>query len=74
MKKELYSSAYGQWLSMQKAINKARAEAEADSGHYITSQTTWLDEKELMERFICKAVALIHVHEVFNDALENETE
>ena len=28
LKKELYSGAYGQWLSIQKAINKARAEAD----------------------------------------------
>ena len=32
LKKDLYSGAYGQWLSIQKAINKARAEAEADPG------------------------------------------
>lgn len=74
LKKELYSGAYGQWLSIQKAINKARAEAEADPGHYATPQTAWLDEKELMERFICEVVSLIHVHEIFSDALENETE
>jgi hypothetical protein len=36
LKKELYSGAYGQWLSIQKAINKARAEAAADLGHYTT--------------------------------------
>ena len=71
LKKELHSGAYGQWLSIQKAINKARAEAEADSGHYTTPQTTWLDEKELMERFICEVVSLIRVHEIFSDALEN---
>lgn len=40
LKKELCSGAYGQWLSIQKAINKARAEAEADPGHYATPQTT----------------------------------
>lgn len=74
LKKELYSGAYGQWLSIQKAINKARAEAEADPGHYATPQTTWLDEKELMERFICEVVSLIHVHEIFSDALGKETE
>lgn len=74
LKKELYSGTYGQWLSIQKAINKARAEAEADPGHYTTPQTTWLDEKALMERFICEVVSLIHVHEIFSDALENETE
>ena len=71
LKKDLYGGAYGRWLSAQKAINKARAEAEADPGHYTTPQTTWLDEKELMERFICEVVSLIRVHEIFNDALEN---
>ena len=74
LKKELYSGAYGQWLSIQKAINRAKAEAEADPGHYTTLQTTWLDEKELMERFICEVVSLIRVHEIFGDALEKETE
>lgn len=74
LKKDLYGGAYGRWLSMQKAINKARAEAEADPGHYTAPQTTWLDEKELMERFICEVVSLIHVHEIFSDALETETE
>ena len=72
LKKELYSGAYGQWLSIQKAINKARAEAEADPEHYTTPQTTWLDEKELAERFICEVVSLIRVHEIFDDALESE--
>lgn len=74
LKKELYSGAYGQWLSIQSAINKARAEAEADPGHYATPQTTWIDEKDLTERFICEVISLIRVHEVFSDALEKETE
>ena len=74
LKKDLYGGAYGQWLSIQKAILKARAEAEADSGYYVPPQTTWLDEKELTERFLCEVVSLIHVHEMFSDALEQETE
>ena len=74
LKRDLYGGAYGRWLSAQKDINKARAEAEADPGHYTTPQTTWLDEKELMERFICEVVSLIRVHEIFSDALETETE
>lgn len=69
LKKNLYAGAYGQWLSAQKAISKARVEAEADSGHYATPQTTWLNEKELTKRFICKVATLIRVHEIFNDAL-----
>ena len=71
LKKDLYGGAYGRWLSVQKAIRTAKAEAEADPGHYTTPQTTWLDEKELMERFICEVVSLIRVHEIFSDALEN---
>ena len=74
LKKDLYGGAYGRWLSVQKAIRTAKAEAEADPGHYTTPQTTWLDEKELMERFICEVVSLIRVHEIFSDTLEKETE
>ena len=38
----LYSSAYGQWLSIQKAIRVAKAEAVSDSGCYM-----WIDAKEI---------------------------
>lgn len=74
LKKELYSGTYGQWLSIQKAINKARVEAEAELGCYTLPQTTWIDEKDLAERFICEVISLIHVHEIFSDALGYETE
>ena len=69
LKKELYSGAYGQWLSARKAIRKAIAEAESDSGNYAAPQTTWLDEKELAERFICEVAVLTRVHEIFSGAL-----
>ena len=72
LKKELYSGSYGQWLSIQKAINKARAEVEADPGYYTPPQTTWIDEKDLAERFICKISALAQVQEIFSEALEHE--
>jgi len=72
LKKELYSSAYGQWLFIQKAIREARAEAEANSGGYIPPQTTWLDEKDLSERFICEVSSLICVHGIFCEALDDE--
>ena len=74
LRKQLNGGAYGQWRSIQKAIRKARADAEADSGYYVPPQTTWMDEKELAERFLCEVVSLIHVHEIFSDALEKETE
>lgn len=72
LKKSLYSGAYGQWLSFQKAIREARAESEADSGGYIPPQTTWVDEKELTERFICNVSSLIRIHEIFCEALDDE--
>ena len=71
LKKDLYGGAYSRWLSAQKAIRAAKAEAEQDAGHHATPQRTWLDEKALMERFICEVVSLIRVHEIFGDALEN---
>ena len=72
LKKELHSGAYGEWLSIQKAINKARAEVEADPGYYTPPQTTWIDEKDLAKRFICEVISLIRVYEIFSDTLENE--
>ena len=74
LKRDLYGGAYSRWLSAQKAIRAAKAEAEQAAGHHATPQITGLDEKELMERFICEVVSLIHVHEIFSDALETETE
>lgn len=61
-------------VSIQKAIRRARAEAAADPGYYVPPQTTWMDEKELAEQFLCKVVSLIHVHEICSDALEQEKE
>lgn len=75
LRKQLNGGAYGQWLSIQKAIRRrARVEAEADSGCYVPPQMTWLDEKELTERFLCEVVSLIYIHEIFSDALEQEAE
>ena len=74
LKKQLNGGAYGQWLSIQKAIHRARTDAETDSGYYVPPQTTWMDEKELTDRFLCEVISLIYVHEIFRDALEQETE
>ena len=41
LKRDLYGGAYGRWLSAQKAIRAAKAEAEQDAGHYTTPQRTW---------------------------------
>ena len=42
LKKDLYGGAYGRWLSAQKAIRTAKAEAEMDAGYYTTPQRTWV--------------------------------
>lgn len=34
LKRDLYGGAYGRWLSAQKGIRAAKAEAEQDAGHY----------------------------------------
>ena len=49
LRKNLYSGAYGQWLSAQKAIRAAKAEAEQDAGHGATPQRTWWEERELAD-------------------------
>ena len=71
LKRDLYGGAYGRWLSAQKAIRAAKAEAEQDAGHHATPQRTWWEAKALANRFACEVAALIHVHEIFSDALEN---
>ena len=49
LKKDLYGGAYGRWLSAQKAIRAAIAEAEMDAGYYTTPQRTWWGERELAD-------------------------
>lgn len=41
LEKDLYGGVYSRWLSAQKAIRAAKAEAEQDAGHYTTPQRTW---------------------------------
>ena len=41
LKKDLYGGAYGRWLSAQKVIRAAKAEAEQDAGQYIAPQRRW---------------------------------
>ncbi len=70
--KHLCTSAYGQWLSIQKAIREAKAQAEADFDCYSVPQTTWWDEKEQAERFLGEVEALIRLHDVFSEAVREE--
>mgnify|MGYP003018179408 CR=1 FL=1 len=68
LKKDLYGGVYGRWLSAQKAIRAAKAEAEQETGQRTTPQRTWLDEEELAERFFCEVAVLIRVREVLSGA------
>ena len=43
LRKQLHGGAYGQWLSIQKAIQAARREA-CEETEYCSPQSTWLDE------------------------------
>ena len=66
LKKDLYVGAYGRWLSAQKAIRAAKAEAEQEAGHDTTPQRTWWDEQALADRFICETAVLVCVYEVLS--------
>ena len=72
LKRDLYGGAYGRWLSAQKAIRTAKAEAEQDAGYDATPQRTWWEDKNLTERFLCEVISLIHVYEIFSDISKNE--
>ena len=61
LRKQRNGGAYGQWLSIQKAIQAARWEAGEEIG-YCSPQTTWLDEQNLSQGFLYKISALVHVH------------
>ena len=49
LKRDLYGGAYGRWLSAQKAIRAAKAEAEQDAGYDATPQRTWWEEQMLAD-------------------------
>ena len=49
LKRDLYGGAYGRWLSAQKTIRTAKAEAEQDAGYDATPQKTWWEEQMLAD-------------------------
>ena len=71
LKKDLYGGAYGRWLSAQKAIRSAKAEAEQEAGHHATLQRTWWDEKELTDRFSCEVASLVCVYEMLKSSFDH---
>ena len=66
LKKDLYGGAYGRWLSAQKTIRAAKAEAGQAVGHDATPQRTWWEEQALADRFICETAALVRVYKVLS--------
>ena len=68
LKKDLYGGAYGRWLSAQKAIRAAKAEAEQAAGHDATPQRIWWEEQTLADRFICETAALVRVYKVLSES------
>ena len=61
LKKDLYGRAYGRWLSAQKAIRAAKAEAEQTTGQHTTPQRTWWEEQALSERICVSSSADLHM-------------
>ena len=68
LKRDLYGGAYGRWLSAQKAIRAAKAEAEQDAGYDATPQRTWWEKQALADRFVCEIEALVRVYEVLSES------
>ena len=74
LRKQLNGGAYGQWLSIQKAIQAARREASIEIG-YSSPQSTWLDEQKLIWEFLCKTAALSRVYQILckaNDSAKDD--
>lgn len=71
LRKQRNGGAYGQWLSIQKAIQAARREASREI-KYSSPQSTWLDEQELIRGFLCKTAALRYVHHILYTANEED--
>ena len=66
LKRDLCGGAYGRWLSAQKAIRAAKAEAEQAMGHGTTPQRAWWEKQALADRFACETEALVRVYEVLS--------
>ena len=69
LRKQLNDGAYGQWLSIRKAIQAARREAGEEIS-YCSPRTTWLDEKDLIQGFLYKTALLSRVYHILYTANE----
>ena len=57
LRKHLTGGTYGQWRSIQKAIQDAHREA-CEVKAYSSPQATWMDEQKLVHVFLCKTAVL----------------
>ena len=69
LRKRLNGGTYGQWTSIQKAIQNARREA-CEVKAYSSPQATWMDEQKLVHGFLCKTAVLSAVYCVLHEAWE----
>ena len=69
LRKQLNGGTYGQWLSIQKAIQAACREA-CEVKAYSSPQATWMDEQKLVHGFLCKTAVLSDVYCVLHEAWE----
>ena len=66
LKKQLNGGAYGEWLSIQKAIQAARREASREM-EYLSPQSTWLDSQKLIQGFLYRIVMLADVYRILHE-------
>lgn len=71
LKKQLNGGAYGQWLSIQKAIQAARREASREI-EYRSPQSTWLNSQELIRGFLCRIAMLADVYRILHEPQETD--
>lgn len=69
LRKHLNGGTYGQWRSIQRAIQDARNEA-CEVKAYSSPQATWMDEQKLVHGFLCKTAVLSDVYCVLHEAWE----
>ena len=69
LRKHLNGGTYGQWCSIQRAIQDARREVSREI-EYHSPQSTWLDEQKLVHGFLCKTAVLSDVYCVLHEAWE----
>ena len=71
LRKQLNNGAYGQWLSIQKAIQAARREASREI-EYRSPQSTWLNSQELIRGFLCRIAMLADVYRILHEPQETD--